>query len=529
LHRASTRCLFEETGDTVTISSPLLDAALSLSDAPNGGEALAGILRALARATRADALAILAAGDDGSLGLACQLGLSPGTRGLRFVPREHPRLARSIAAARPVRFHDPREPDPYDGLLAGTSGPVDPIRIGPRAAPTGSAAPALIHACLATPLFLERRLVGVLTLDALDPRGLDAIGDDDVRIVAALAASALARAPAPALGPPRAPAGRLIGRSRAMARLAREIEVLAPRPTTVLITGETGTGKELVARALHEGSPRAARPLVVVNCAALPAHLVESELFGHKKGAYTGAATPRAGRFEAADGSTILLDEVGELPLEAQALLLRTLQEGEIQRVGEDRPRRVDVRVLAATHRDLWRDVAEGRFRADLLHRLWVYPIHVAPLRDREGDVALLAEHFVRAAAARLGVEEAALSPDALDRLARHTWPGNARELEHAVERGILRRLTASPAEPRLPLVVRTEDLDLGDEAWPEPVAAETLEQTLDRARRAAFARAFRASSGNAAEAARRLGLSRSFAYKEGLRLGLLGGAGRKR
>ncbi|APR81800.1 Formate hydrogenlyase transcriptional activator [Minicystis rosea] len=489
------------------MSASLLDAAKSLSDAPNGDEALTGILKALHRTTRADVIAILSRCHDGSLQVAAHMGLSLAARGLCFRPPEHPRLSHSIDAARPVRFHDPREPDPYDGLLAGSGGPVDPI-----------------HACLATPLFLHKKLVGVLTMDALDPRGLDTIADNDVQIVAALAASALGHAPLSLPLPARVESGRLIGRSSAMMRLAREIEVLAPRPTTVLITGETGTGKELVARALHERSSRSGSPLVVVNCAALPAHLVESELFGHAKGAFTGAATARAGRFEAANGSTIFLDEVGELPLAAQAQLLRTLQEGEIQRLGEDRPRRVDVRVIAATNRDLWREVAEGRFRVDLLHRLWVYPIQVAPLREREGDVSLLAEHFARTSATKLGLGDVLLHADTLDRLTRHAWPGNVRELEHAIERAILRRLATTTADPRRPLMLRLEDLDLGGQPKPEPQAAETLEQTLDRARRAAFAHAFDSARGNAAEAARLLGLSRSFAYKEGLRLGLIQG-----
>ena len=504
----------------------LLESALSLAQAPSERDALAGILRALSRSTPADALAVLAMGEDGALAITSDLGLSPAARRSRFRPPEHPRLLRAIGATSPIRFHDPREPDPYDGLLAGRGGPVDPI-----------------HACLAAPLYHQRRLVGVLTLDALDPRGLDGIRDDDVRVIAALAAPVVRPVPrSPTSRPPASreagAASRLLGRSAAMARILREIEVLAPTPATVLVVGETGTGKELVARALHERGSRAGGPLVIVNCAALPAQLLESELFGHAKGAYTGAGASRAGRFEAAHEGTIFLDEIGELPLPAQAELLRTLQEGEIQRVGEDRPRRVDVRVIAATNRDLWRDAAEGRFRTDLLHRLWVYPIVVPPLRERGGDVALLAAHFIEAAAAWLGLGEAALHPEALARLSRYTWPGNVRELDHAVQRALLRRVAAA-TEPLRPIVVRPEDLELGAPLPSTPTlptrpatapasleeAPRTLEEALEGARREAFTRAFQAAKGNAAEAARRLGLSRSFAYKEGLRLGLIKGA----
>jgi anaerobic nitric oxide reductase transcription regulator len=490
---------------------PLLDAALSLSEAPTAHDALDGILRALARTTPVDAVAVLLAAEDGALDVASQLGLTPASRGLRLQPPEHPRLSRALRAPGPIRFSDPREPDPYDGLLAGRAGPVDPI-----------------HACLAVPLYRRKKLVGVLTMDALDPRGLDGIRDDDVRIFAALAAAA-APAPAPAGGGRSRPDDRrMLGRSPAMARLDREIQLLAPLPTTVLVHGETGTGKELVARALHARSPRAAGPLVIVNCAALSAQLVESELFGHVKGAYTGATASRAGRFEAARGGTLVLDEVGELPLPAQAQLLRALQEGEIQRVGDDRTHRVEVRVIAVTNRDLWREVEEGRFRADLLHRLWVIPVHTPPLRDRAEDIPLLAAHFAAVFAAQIGGRAVRLHGEAVERLAGHAWPGNVRELDNAVRRAILRRMADAPAGGRLEL--RPDDFELeGSPRAASPprratASAETLADALARVRREAFEQAFAGAGGNAAEAARRLGVSRSFAYKEGLRLGLIEG-----
>ncbi|MGK4003547.1 nitric oxide reductase transcriptional regulator NorR [Sorangium sp. So ce1036] len=509
----------------------LLDAVLSLSEAPSRHEALQRILRALARVTAADALSVLTAADDGSVAVTAQIGLSPATRGLCFRPAEHPRLRRATLATGPIRFLDPSEPDPYNGWLLGNAGEIHPI-----------------HACMAVPLRVEDRLAGLLTLDACDPHGLRDLRDEEARVFAGLCAAALRLDASPASAPearrlvspaPGAPA--VPGRSLGMQRVEREIAVLAPLSVPVLVTGETGVGKELVARALHERSPRASRPLVVVNCAAIPAQLVESELFGHKKGAFTGATAARAGRFEAARGGTVFLDEVGELPLAAQAQLLRVLQEGEIQPVGDDRAHRVEARVVAATNRDLRREVDEGRFRADLFHRLWVYPICVPPLRERREDIPALCERFAAGFAVELGARRVDFTEAALRALAQRDWPGNVRELKHAVERAVLSRTVADgEGAAGRELVLRLEDVEpwAGERSraprieppgpWPLDAArerpVEPLAETLERARREAFARAFQAAGGNAAMAGRLLGLSRSFAYKEAVRLGLLPG-----
>jgi transcriptional regulator with GAF, ATPase, and Fis domain len=218
-----------------------------------------------------------------------------------------------------------------------------------------------------------------------------------------------------------------------------------------MVRGETGTGKELIARAVHELSPRRSGPLVKVNCAALSPSLVESELFGHERGAFTGAQQRRLGRFELADGGTLLLDEVGEVPVEMQPKLLRVLQEHEFERVGGTRPVRVDVRIVSATNRDLARAVEEGRFRADLFYRLAVFPIDVPPLRERPGDCATLAEGFVREQAHRLGKSLTGLSPGALDRLLAHDWPGNVRELANVVERASIVAMGPIVTEADLP------------------------------------------------------------------------------
>jgi transcriptional regulator with GAF, ATPase, and Fis domain len=230
----------------------------------------------------------------------------------------------------------------------------------------------------------------------------------------------------------------MIGSSPVLRKVLEQVAIVAPTPATVLIQGESGTGKELVARAIHDRSPRRSRPLIEVNCASIPRELFESEFFGHVKGAFTGALRDRAGRFQAATGGTLFLDEVGEIPLELQAKLLRVLQEGQFERVGEEVTRTVDVRVLAATNRDLQQEVAAGRFRPDLFYRLSVFPIVLPPLRDRPEDIPQLAAHFVEQAARRYGRPAPRLTVRAIKTLETYRWPGNIRELQHVIERAVL-------------------------------------------------------------------------------------------
>jgi PAS domain S-box-containing protein len=232
--------------------------------------------------------------------------------------------------------------------------------------------------------------------------------------------------------------GEIMGSSAAIRKVVSAIRQVAATPATVLITGETGTGKELVARAIHQASLRAAKPFIRVNCSAIPASLCESEFFGHEKGAFTGAVTRRAGRFELAHGGVIFLDEVGELPLELQPKLLRVLQEREYEPVGSSQTRKVDVRVIAATNRNLAAEVAAGRFREDLFYRLNVFPVEVPPLRERGSDVELLAKVFVERYCARIGKPRSELTADCLRRLRAYQWPGNVRQLENVIERAVI-------------------------------------------------------------------------------------------
>ena len=230
----------------------------------------------------------------------------------------------------------------------------------------------------------------------------------------------------------------IIGESQAMKAVLKKVEQVAPTDSTVLLLGETGTGKELIARAVHDLSPRSARPLVRVNCGAIPANLVESELFGHEKGAFTGALARRIGRFELADGGTIFLDEVGELPLDAQVKLLRVLQEREFERIGSGRSTKVNIRVIAATNRDLSAAVKAGSFRSDLLYRLNVFPIDLPPLRYRPSDIPLFVHSFAGRLSKKFGKRLDQISQQTMDRLMRYAWPGNVRELENVIERAAI-------------------------------------------------------------------------------------------
>ncbi len=232
--------------------------------------------------------------------------------------------------------------------------------------------------------------------------------------------------------------GEILGRSPALERVLHQVEMVAPTGANVLILGESGTGKELIARAIHQRSSRSHRPLVKVNCGSIPRELFESEFFGHVRGSFTGAVRDRIGRFQLADGGTLFLDEVGEIPVELQSKLLRVLQEGEFERVGDEATRRVNVRVVAATNRDLRREVNEGRFRLDLYYRLGVFPIEVPPLRDRKEDVPDLIAHFVRQSCLRFHVTPPSVSHREMQRAQAYEWPGNVRELQNVVERAVI-------------------------------------------------------------------------------------------
>ncbi|MGL5302268.1 MAG: nitric oxide reductase transcriptional regulator NorR, partial [Aeromonas sp.] len=327
------------------------------------------LIQSVRRLLHSDASALLRYEGDQFVPLAID-GLMPDVLGRRFALVEHPRMEAIARAGDVVRFPtDSDLPDPYDGLIPDHHD-------------------FKVHACVGLPLFADQALIGALTIDGMNPSQFDDISDEELRLVGALAAAALSNALllerlARQSGEPLAPSTQngqsqpeMIGRTPAMNQLRHEITVVASSELNVLILGETGVGKELVAKAVHQGSPRANAPLIYLNCAALPESVAESELFGHVKGAFTGAIHHRAGKFELADKGTLFLDEIGELSLALQAKLLRVLQYGDLQRIGDDTPLKVNVRILAATNRDLKQAVVDGQFRSDLYHRLSVFPIY---------------------------------------------------------------------------------------------------------------------------------------------------------
>jgi len=298
----------------------------------------------------------------------------------------------------------------------------------------------------------------------------------------------------------------IVGRSAALRRVLRQLEVVAPTDSGVLIQGETGTGKELIAQAIHDRSARRERPFIKVNCAAIPSGLLESELFGHEKGAFTGAITRKPGRFEMADKGSLFLDEVGDIPLELQAKLLRVLQEREFERLGSTRTQKVDVRVIAATHRDLKQMVAEGKFRSDLFYRLHVFPLSVPPLRDRREDIPLIVRHFVDKYCRQMNRHIETISTRAWEALTNYAWPGNVRELQNFIERAVILSLGTSL---RAPLEELTEE---------EVYSPQTHLSTLEEMEREHVIRALKESNwvtGGPKGAEAKLGMKRTtLAYR---------------
>ncbi|WP_249677236.1 nitric oxide reductase transcriptional regulator NorR [Pseudomonas abieticivorans] len=490
------------------------------------------LLEAMRALLPCDATALLRLDGEWLVPLAVD-GLSTDTLGRRFKVSEHPRFAALMSSSGPTRFDSDSElPDPYDGLVEGLHEHLQ------------------VHDCLGCPLFIDQQPWGLLTLDALDPSRFDRIDLDALQAFASLAAATVTVAERIERLAVRAEdehqraeiyrqasgqqAKEMIGQSAALKHLVEEIALVGGSDLTVLITGETGVGKELVAQAIHQASSRASKPMISLNCAALPDTLVESELFGHVRGAFTGATHERRGKFELANGGTLFLDEVGELSLAVQAKLLRVLQSGQLQRLGSDQEHRVDVRLIAATNRDLAEEVRAGRYRADFYHRLSVYPLPVPPLRDRGRDVLLLSGYFLEQNRSRMGLHSLRLTDDAQAALLAYTWPGNVRELEHLIGRSALKAQGLHPERPRI-LSLSARDLDLPApgslaQATPEsrepdvaePVLASgDLRQALDAYQRQLIQACLARHSDNWASAARELGLDRANLNRMARRLGL--------
>ena len=305
--------------------------------------------------------------------------------------------------------------------------------------------------------------------------------------------------------------GNIVGRSEPMQEVFRTVSQVAPLKTTVLITGESGTGKELIAKALHYQSPRASRTLTAINCAAIPEHLLESELFGHERGAFTGADARKLGQFEVAHQSTIFLDEIAELQPAMQAKLLRVIETGQFMRVGGTKAIDVDVRIVAATNQDLSQAITTGAFRADLYYRLNVVTLHLPPLRERRQDLTLLIKHFTQAKAAELGIKERAFTPEAIDHLLRYRWPGNVRELENLIERLLVLSDFGPVRTEELPEVVRQSPtaIPAGNMRGEVLMGIRTLSDAVDEFEREIIVEALHQAEFNQTRAAERLGTTR--------------------
>ena len=313
----------------------------------------------------------------------------------------------------------------------------------------------------------------------------------------------------------------LVGSGPAMKKLLAQIERVAASETRVCILGETGTGKELVARAIHEKSPRREHPFITLNCAAVPAELIESELFGHEKGSFTGAASRHLGKFEQAEAGTLFLDEIGDMPLAMQAKLLRVLEEGEVERVGGDNPIKVNVRVLVATHRHLEELVKQNAFRNDLFHRVYVFPLTLPPLRERPEDFPELVGHFARQVAAQNGWKEKGFAPDAIAELRKYAWPGNVRELRNVVERLVLLGAEATISVDDVRLALPSSDSKPGGAGASGTTGSGTLAERTEAFEREVLLAEIRRHNFHMTNVARALGLERSHLYKKCQQLGI--------
>ncbi len=516
-------------GDNPISQTALIELALDLAQCLTSEDKFDRLLSTLRKTINCEAVALLVFKGEYLQPLAMQ-GLSKDTIGRRFIIAEHPRFQRICNNMAATRFPAHCElPDPYDGLLIDRDGDLP------------------VHACMGIPLYFNDVLIGVLTMDSLIPGKFDDLPDRTLEVIGAMAAVSLntaltlellesnVRHSQQVVAEMSKHAGRamefeLIGQSPVMEKLKREIQLVAPSSYSVLIQGESGTGKELVAHNIHDQSSRSQAPMIYVNCAALPENLIESELFGHVKGAFTGADSARAGKFQIADGGTLFLDEVGELPLAAQSKLLRALQSQEIQKVGQDKVIHVDVRVIAATNRDLAAEVDAGRFRSDLYHRLNVYPISVPALRDRQDDVVLLAGFFIERIKRKLGIQQLKVAESVQQMLTHYDWPGNVRELEHFLSRAALKasaRMRSAMVtiqqhdSEQLMVDEMADEADISETPHLAPDSSINLRASVDEYQRSIIKKVLIQENGNWSAAAKRLQVDRANLNRLAKRLGI--------
>lgn len=496
----------------------LIDIAVNLNASLSSTDRYQSLLRIIRETVPYDASVLMVREKEVMVPLA-SFGLTSEAKERTYLLKENPRLNIIVSSDSPVRFPiDSELPDPFDGMVEGNIHALDNV-----------------HACLGCPLIVEGETIGVLTADSLTPGAFDHISDDFLRAMAALAGATLRTSrlldtleetarlqgivAQDLMKQASIRGGELIGTGPLITRLKEDLRLVARSDLAVLIMGETGTGKELVARGIHSASNRFERPLIYVNCAALPENIAESELFGHKKGSFTGAIADRMGKFEVANKGTLFLDEIGELPLSVQAKLLRAIQEGEIQRVGDDKMRKVDVRVIAATNRDLVEEIRKGTFRSDLYHRLNVYPLKTPALREHLHDIPLLTGYFCDYYQRRLGCRPFRLSQSAIAKLSAYHWPGNVRELKNIISRATLH--ASQEKTPGNVIMIESRHLFIpafeGTEGAPYGEVARTgiltLQAALTEHKKELILNAVRRHNGNWAKAAEELGLHRSNLY----------------
>ncbi|WDE00112.1 nitric oxide reductase transcriptional regulator NorR [Thalassomonas actiniarum] len=517
-------------------------AVLELEDSLNA------LAKVIAKYFHADAVSILEFNEP-LLHPVALYGFSKDTYGRRFDLANNPRLMKIVSDEQPTIFADDIGlPDPFDGLILDKQERLE------------------VHSCSGLPIRQSGNLRGIITLDSLDLQVFNRFPAENFQTAALLTTKIVLTAidnqnlkeqlsKKTILNQTLIEASigvktELVGKSEQIEHLRREINIVAPSDLSVLVTGETGVGKEIVAKSIHGQSKRFDKPLIYVNCAALPESIAESELFGHVKGAFTGATSNRSGKFELANGGTLFLDEVGELPLAIQAKILRAIQYGDVQRVGSDRHVNVDVRLVAATNRNLMDEVKEGNFREDLYHRLSVYPIHIPPLRDRLADIELLVGFFMEKNRIKLGLQSVRLDKLVLPELLSYNWPGNVRELEHVMSRAMLRAASArhgkivtllpddidssvrSNGAVKAPAAMTMETLSdnnqVADNETPvvsptseAPELNQSLNTMMDNYQRTLLQQALKQSGGKWNKAAELLAIDKGNIHRLGKRLGL--------
>lgn len=504
----------------------LVQIAVNLNEAISSQDRYQKLLKIIRDIIPYDACSLMINENDKLIPLA-SFGLTDEALEKPYLLKENPRLEIIFNSKKAVRFPpDCDLPDPFDGMLL-----------------TDSRALESVHSCLGCPLIVEGKTIGVLTADALKTNAFEKIDDDFLEAIAALAGATLRTSRTLDMLEEAArlqgivakelmsqastrAGGELIGTGPQITRLKEDIKLVAKSDLAVLVSGETGTGKELVARAIHFYSKRFDKPLIYINCAALPESIAESELFGHKKGSFTGAIQDRLGKFEVANHGTLFLDEIGELPLSIQAKLLRAIQEGEIQRVGDDKVRKVDVRVITATNRHLEDEISKGTFRSDLYHRLNVFPLRTPALREHLHDIPLLVGYFCDYYQRRLGCKPFRLSEAASETLMSYSWPGNVRELKNLISRATLHASQETPDTKKV-ILIEPRHLYLPGEQKnikqlrKNDKISKSLQESLTEYKKELILSAVKRNDGNWSKAAKELGLHRSNLYHLRDQLGL--------